>query len=72
MRRLFHELDFEIEMIGVSSSDIIEEEEEDKEEEEAEMKGEEKILGGLEARKIKILRNTTVTHEAVLVYFVIC
>lgn len=62
MRRLFHELDFEIEMIGVSSSDIIEEEEE-----EAEMKGEEKIQAGLEARKIKILRNTTVTHEVVLV-----
>ncbi|KAF4769065.1 hypothetical protein HAV15_008615 [Penicillium sp. str.  len=53
---LVSELDFEVERIGVSNSDLEEEEEAEKEEE--------KLRAELEA-KIAILRNTSVTHEVV-------
>lgn len=55
---LVNEFDFEVERIGVSNSDL-------EEEEAAEKKEEEKIRAELEAKKIAILRNTSVTHEVV-------
>ncbi|KAJ5531574.1 hypothetical protein N7527_004967 [Penicillium freii] len=52
---LVNELDFEVERIGVSDSDIEEEEKAEKEEE--------KIRAEFDAKKIAILRNTSVTHD---------
>ncbi|KAJ5781137.1 hypothetical protein N7457_006297 [Penicillium paradoxum] len=52
------ELGFDVETVGVSSSDI-------EEEEEAERKEQEKVPAELEAKKTEILRNTIVTTEVV-------
>ncbi|KAL2697333.1 hypothetical protein AAEP93_011237 [Penicillium crustosum] len=53
---LVNELDFEVERIGMSNSDL-------EEEEEAEKKEEEKMRAELKAEKIAILGNTSVSYE---------